>query len=230
MGTRILIAEDDARAAALVTRGLAERLGAETRTVIGGREAVRVARQWKPHLVVLDIGLADGHDGYAVCRELREFSEAGIVMLTGKGRESEKLLGFDCGADDYLTKPFSVAELAARCAAVLRRAAPAPPAGPAAVEGGDVRVDLAARMVTRGGAPVALSKTELKLLLALARHAGKVCAVEDLLVDVWGPEYRDQRGYVEVYVSKLRAKLEADRANPQVVVTVPPLGYMFKGE
>lgn len=228
---RILIAEDDTRTAEVVARGLGQRLDAETRVVRGGRDVVRSARQWEPEIIVLDLSLADGHDGYAACREIREFSCAGIIMLTGKGRESEKLLGFDCGADDYLTKPFSVAELAARCAALLRRAGAAPPAGgPAVVTSGSVTIELDTERVMRDGVHLTLSKTELKLLLVLARHAGKVLAVEDLLLQVWGPEYRDQRTYVEVYVSRLRDKLEPDRAHPAVIVTCAPLGYMFNGE
>jgi len=231
MAPRILIVEDDARTAEAVARGLAQRLEAETRVVAGGREAVRAARQWEPEVIVLDLGLADGHDGYAACREIREFSQAGIIMLTGKGCESEKLLGFDCGADDYLTKPFSVAELAARCSALRRRAGPPPEtAPPRIVRSGTVTVDLEAGRVTRDGEHLVLSKTELKLLLALAAHPGKVLSTEELLLQVWGPEYREQRTYVEVYVSRLRARLEPDRKNPTVIVTCLPLGYTFNGE
>jgi two-component system KDP operon response regulator KdpE len=231
MTARILIVEDDRRWATVVAQALRERLDAETRVAAGGREAVRTARAWQPDLILLDLGLADGHDGYAVCREIREFSKAGIIMLTARERESEKLMGFSAGADDYVTKPPALGELAARCQALLRRAAPSEAApGPQVVRAGDLTIDVGARRVTRDGADLRLSRTELKLLLALARRAGRPVPVEDLLAEVWGPEYRNARSYVEVYVSRLRARVEPDRQHPSVVVTVPPLGYMLRGE
>jgi two-component system KDP operon response regulator KdpE len=166
-------------------------------------------------------------DGFAVAQRVREFSNIPIVMLTAKARESDLLQGFDVGTDDYLTKPFSAKELLARIRALLNRVrlesiAPTQ----ASIQCGPLRIDLARRRVTLNGQGVRLTRTEYNLLRELATHPNRVLLHEELLIAVWGPEYRNDLDYLRAYVRYLRRKLEPEPGTPQLIITYPGVGYM----
>lgn len=225
---RILVVDDEPKVVKLVRLNL-EASGYEVFSTGDGEEAVQLVASRQPDLVILDILLPGKLDGYAVCQRIREFSDVPVIMLTARTREAEKLRGFEAGADDYLTKPFSAAELVARVRAVLKRAG-RQHHSPAVIRSGPVEVDLCGHVVRVGGRRVDLTATEFKVLAELASHAGKVILHEQLLTRVWGPEYRDEVEYLRVYIAHLRRKIEADPANPRVILTVPGVGYMFARE
>jgi two-component system KDP operon response regulator KdpE len=176
-------------------------------------------------VVLLDIGLPFA-SGWQVLAEMRHGRQPPVIMISARGDEQDKVRALDMGADDYLAKPFGTDELLARIRAVLRRAQPPPPA-PGVIRSGDVIADLGAGYVTRAGAEVRLSPTEYLLLAELARHAHEVMDFRTLLQRVWGPTYADERHYLRVFIQRLRIKLEADPAHPQVILTVPGRGYRF---
>jgi two-component system KDP operon response regulator KdpE len=180
----------------------------------------------RPDLLVVDLGLPDG-DGIELIRQLRAFSGAPVIVLSARTAEEDKVEALDAGADDYLVKPFGVAELLARTrAAMRRRATPAMSESPT-VSFADVEVDLASRRVIRAGQPVHLTPVEFRLLTALLRYPDKVLTHRQLLRDVWGPTHIDQSHYLRVYMAHLRQKLEADPARPQHLVTEVGVGYRF---
>jgi len=179
----------------------------------------------QPALVLLDVMLSSSSDGYEVCRRLREFSDVPVIMLTARATEADILKGFDAGADDYLTKPFSAKELIVRVRAVLRRAQRPEEIVSSTVKCGDLEIDFARHIVKARGEPVALTRTEYSLLRELALHPNKIRLHRDLLTAVWGPEYWDDVDYLRAYIRYLRRKLEADPANPRYIVTAPGLGY-----
>jgi two-component system KDP operon response regulator KdpE len=181
----------------------------------------------QPDLVLLDIRLPRGPDGYEVCRRIREFSDMAVIMLTAKAQEGDILEGFDAGADDYLTKPFSAKELVARVKAVLRRTQRAEERVATSFRCGELEIDFARRTVEVRGEEVALTRTEYALLRQLALNANRVMLHQDLLTEVWGPEYRDDVDYLRAYVRYLRRKLEATPSNPQYILTTPGVGYML---
>jgi two-component system KDP operon response regulator KdpE len=181
-----------------------------------------------PDLVILDIVMPK-MDGFEVCRRLREWTQVPIIMLSAKGDESDKVKCLDLGADDYITKPFGKDELIARVRAVLRRAeAAATTSTKPSFACGDVRVNFASRQVTVAGNEVKLTPTEYTLLQELVLNASKVLTHTHLLNKVWGPEYRDEREYLHVFVRRLRSKLETDPTKPRYILTVPGVGYQFK--
>jgi two-component system, OmpR family, KDP operon response regulator KdpE len=206
----------------LLTANLATK-GYEIVTASTGSQGLQLAAQEAPDLVLLDVMLPD-MDGYEVCRRLREFSDVPVLMLTAKAREADKLSGFGSGADDYITKPFSVRELLARVAVALRRSSGAVAREPV-VTAGRITVDLGARRTFLAGEPVDLTATEYGLLAHLAANKGKVLLHEQILRHVWGPEYSDSVDYLRVYVSHLRRKL-GDRQG-RVLRTVTGVGYML---
>jgi DNA-binding response OmpR family regulator len=225
-GATILVVDDEPRYVRWITVNLRAE-GYRVLAAADGEAAVEVTAAERPDLVLLDIGLPR-LDGLAACRQIREFSTVSIIMLTAKAAESDKVAGLDAGADDYLAKPFGPPELLARVRAALRRAryAEAPTSEPL-FRHGDLTIDYARQEVTRGGTTLALTPTEYKLLVQLARQAGRVLLPADLLVAVWGPEYRDETQHVRLYVSRLRQKIEPDPEHPRYVLTKPGIGYMF---
>ena len=178
--------------------------------------------------MLLDLILPGEIDGYEVARRVREFSDVPIIMLTAKVREADILRGFEMGADDYITKPFSAKELLARIRAVLKRAkgevvAPAE----AEIQYGNLKIDLVRRRVTLAGRLVRLTPTEYSLLHELAMHCDQVMLHEQLLAAVWGPENRDDLDYLRAYIHYLRQKLEPDPSNPRIILSSPGVGYML---
>lgn len=177
--------------------------------------------------MLLDIGLPL-LDGLEVCRRVREFSTVPIIMLTARAAEADTVAGLDAGADDYLAKPFGPPELLARVRAALRRARYAEaPAGEPVFRHGDLSIDYTRCEVRRDGAPVSLTPTEYKLLVCLARRAGRVMMPEELLRSVWGPEYGEETQHVRLYVSRLRRKIEPDPERPIHILTRTGIGYLF---
>jgi DNA-binding response OmpR family regulator len=225
----ILVVDDEPRYVRWITVNL-RASGYRVLTAADGQTALDLTAGERPDLVLLDVGLPV-LNGLEVCRRIREFSTVPIVMLTAKAAEADKVAGLDAGADDYLPKPFGPPELMARVRAVLRRAryAESPTAEPV-FQHGDLAIDFARHAVSRGGEPVDLTPTEYKLLVQLARHAGRVLVPEELLTAVWGPEYRDETQHVRLYVSRLRRKIEPDPEQPRYVLTKPGIGYLFAAD
>ena len=194
-------------------------------TVAEGLEAFRTR---SPDLVLLDIGLPDG-DGRDVLRQVRSSSRVPVIMLTARDQEMDRVIGLELGADDYVPKPFSAAELIARIRAVLRRTAAPAPAGESVLEVGDVRMNLDTRTVTRGGGPVELALKEFELLRMLMEEAGRVVRRTDLMDEVWDPNWYGPTKTLDVHVSSLRKKLGDDPANPRYIHTVRGVGFRFAG-
>jgi len=226
MSEKILIVDDEPRVARLVTEVLTA-VGYEVVAAASGKTAVEKVALDQPDLVLLDILLPQGMDGYQVCARIREFSDVPVIMLTAKARDVDVLRGFDVGADDYLTKPFNAKELVARVKAVLRRTYRPESTVTSTLSCGEVEIDFARRAVTVRGQSVALTRTEFELLRRLALSPNRVLSHEQLLTDVWGQEYRNDLDYLRAYVRYLRRKLEADPSNPQLIVNSPGVGYML---
>jgi len=224
---RALVADDEPKLVRLVREVLSS-IGFEVLSTGSGESAIEMAAVEQPDLIVLDIVLRDNTDGYEVARRVREFSDVPILMLTAKSREPDLLRGFEVGADDYLTKPFSSKELVARARALLKRtrAAQGEP-DVSQLECGGLHMDLVRRRVTVAGQEVRLTPTEYKLLYELVIHPGQVMLHEQLLAAVWGEEYRSDLEYLRAYVRYLRQKVETDPAHPLRIVTVPGVGYML---
>ena len=216
--------EDDRalREAVAATAGAA---GYEVTVVVDGLSAVRAVEEGGYDIVLLDIGLPV-MDGWAVLQRLEGRPSPPVIVISARGETSDKVRALDGGADDYLGKPFGSEELLARIRAVLRRTRP-PAAADRVVQVGDVRIDLGRHAVTRGGSDVRLSPTEYLLLAELAAHAGEVLDHRTLLQRVWGPAYAGERNYLWTFVQRLRRKLEADPADPRVIVTEGRRGYCF---
>lgn len=224
---KILVVEDEPKLVQLLRRVLTA-THFQVVTTSKGEIAVEMAALEQPDLILLDLVLAGEMDGYGVARRVREFSDVPIVMLTAKAREADLLRGYEAGTDDYLTKPFSSRELLARVRAVLKRTRREAGAVPEAeIVCGALRLDLARRHVMLGNAEVRLTRTEYNLLRELATHANQVMMHGQLLTAVWGPEYRNDLDYLRAYVRFLRKKLEADPADPKLIVTAPGVGYML---
>lgn len=223
---RILIVDDEPRLIRLVREVLAA-VGYEVLEAADGETGIEMVALEQPDLLLLDILLPRGMDGYQVCRRVREFSNLPVIMLTAKAREADMLEGFDVGADDYLTKPFSAKELIARVEAVLRRSKSPKEIITKKLECGGLEIDFARHQVTVRGQQVRLTRTEYKLLGELAMNANKVMLHQDLLAEVWGPEYRDDIDYLRTYIRYVRQKIEADPSHPRYVLTHTGVGYML---
>ena len=214
---------------AAITEPLAEALAREgwesavAATAAGGLE---LADQLRPELVLLDVMLPDG-SGYDVCRELRRRSEVPIIMLTARGEETDRIVGLEVGADDYVVKPFSARELVARIRAVLRRAQREPAADAEPLEIGDVRLDPARHEASLSGEPLDLTRKEFELLQMLMRNAGTVVSRDQLIDEVWDVNWFGPTKTLDVHVSGLRKKLRDDPAAPRYVHTVRGVGFRF---
>jgi two-component system KDP operon response regulator KdpE len=218
--THVLVVDDEPqflRALETNLRGA----GYEVETATTAQEALTAAGLRPPDAVILDLLLPDG-TGIEVCRELRAWSEAPIVLVSAVGDEAEKIAALDAGADDYVTKPFAMGELLARLRAALRRAGPP---GDPVLEVGPIRVDLDKQSVTVDGRAVHLTPHEYRILRLLALNPGKLLTHRAILQEVWGPAYGAESNYLHVYVSQLRRKLEPDPSRPQYIVTEPGAGY-----
>ena len=224
--SRVLVVDDDPTVAEVVARYL-EREGHAVETVADGRSAIESAAARLPDIVVLDLMLP-GLDGLEVCRRLRGLAPIPVIMLTARGEESDRVLGLELGADDYVTKPFSPRELTARVRSVLRRTdvSVARPVEHGVLRAGRLDVDLLARTATIGAEPIALTQREFDLLAFLMRHPRRAFRREELLAEVWGYTYGDT-STVTVHVRRLREKIEDDPAQPLLVQTVWGVGYRF---
>ncbi|TML71393.1 MAG: response regulator [Actinobacteria bacterium] len=217
---RILVVDDEPQ----ILRALQTNLrgaGYEVFTADTAKAALAEAAARQPDAVILDLVLPDG-SGTDVCRELRTWSSAPVIVLSAVGDEGEKVAALDAGADDYVTKPFGIDELLARLRASLRRAEPT---GEPLITIGDLTVDLEKRSVTVGGERVQLTPHEFALLAMLARNPGKLLTHSAILREVWGPQYGRESHYLHVYVSQLRRKIEPDPTRPRYLITEPGAGY-----
>jgi len=226
MSEKILVVEDEPRVVRLVSEVL-EAVGYQVIAATSGGPAIDMVALEQPDLVLLDILLPHNLDGYEVCRRIREFSPVPVIMLTAKAQEVDMLSGFDAGADDYLTKPFSAKELLARVRAVLRRVRRPEELVTATLTCGELEINFARHAVKMRGEGVSLTRTEYALLRELALNANRVMLHPDLLTAVWGAEYRDDVDYLRAYIRYLRRKLEADPSNPRYILTSPGIGYML---
>jgi two-component system, OmpR family, KDP operon response regulator KdpE len=219
-GARVLVVDDEPqilRALELKLRGA----GYAVETAETAGEAYIKASMRPPEAIILDVLLPDGR-GTEVCRELRAWSSAPILILSAIGEEKEKIAALDAGADDYVTKPFSGDELLARLRAALRRTRPSSEPN---IEIGDLRIDLEKRAVTIEDRPVSLTPIEYDLLRLLAENEGKLMTHPTILREIWGPAYGDESNYLHVYVSHLRRKIEPDPARPRYILNQPGIGY-----
>jgi two-component system, OmpR family, response regulator MtrA len=223
MDARVLLVEDDASIREVAKLGL-EQAGFRVTTAPDGREGLLHFRQGPFDLVVLDVMLPH-LDGYEVCRQIRAESRVPIIMLSAKSDTVDVVVGLELGADDYVTKPFEMAELVARARAAVRRSS-AEPEEPV-IARGELEIDPGAFVARRSGDELKLTATEFKLLLELARRPGQVFTRELLLQRVWGYDYLGDSRLVDVAVQRLRAKVEADPKEPQMIKTVRGVGYRF---
>jgi DNA-binding response OmpR family regulator len=230
MPKKVLVVDDEESLVKLV-QGYLEREGFEVSTANTGERALKLAKTVRPELVVLDVMLP-GMDGVEVCRQIRQFSDAYIIMLTARTEEIDKIVSLSMGADDYVTKPFSPRELVARIKAMLRRPRTASTLDEAQAPQhfGDLVIDLAGFRVLKSQTEVALTPIEYKLLATMASAPGRVFTREQLLERVWGQDYYGDDHVVDVHIASLRKKVEEDTSNPKWIKTVRGAGYRFEAE
>jgi two-component system, OmpR family, KDP operon response regulator KdpE len=223
----VLVVDDETQLRRFLRASL-EGHGLRVIEAVSAREAVSLASSHNPDVVILDLGLPDG-DGLEVARRIREWGTVPIIVVSARGQELDKVAALDAGADDYLTKPFGTLELLARVRVALRHGQHRAP-GPAVTvyEFGELRLDVARHEVSREGAPVHLTPTEFKLLLTLARNAGRVMTHRQLLKEVWGPGSENQTHTLRVHMAELRKKVEAEPARPKWLLTETGVGYRLK--
>ena len=225
----ILVVDDEA----VLVKGIKfnlENEGYQVETGSDGQEAVDKARTGRFDLIILDL-MMPRIDGLQACMKIREFSNVPVIMLTARSEDADKVIGFECGADDYITKPFNILELKARIRALLRRAGQAAQqqSGASRLERGAIAIDTDSRAAWRGGAGVELTAKEFDLIELLMRNPGRVYSRENLLNLVWGYEYIGDLRTVDVHIRRLREKLEPDPANPEYILTKWGVGYYFSG-
>jgi two-component system KDP operon response regulator KdpE len=221
---KVLVVDDEAQ----IRRALGSILSTRGYDVIfasGGREALDLAIEHNPDLVILDLAMPE-LGGLEVCRELRTWYTAPILILSVRGGDPDKIAALDLGADDYITKPFSAGELLARVRALLRRASGRGVPQPV-IAAGDLEIDIARRRVRRAGQEIELTRTEFDILAYLAQNADCVVTQRMILERVWGPEWTDDTQTLRVHVSHLRKKIERDPEGPHYIVTEPGVGYRF---
>ncbi|HTA18815.1 MAG TPA: response regulator [Polyangia bacterium] len=222
----VLIVEDDRKMTRVFATSL-EAVGYQVFEAATGQRAVEEVRTRNPDVILLDLGLPD-IDGLLLVPELRKHSSAAIIVVSAREQETDKVIALDSGADDYLTKPFSVPELLARIRVGLRSRARVGDSAQTLVSFGDFVFDLKARLLRRGERALHLSPTEFKLLATLARHADEVVTTGALLKETWGSAYRTKAGYVRVYMHALRRKIEDDPTRPRFLVSESGLGYRLR--
>jgi len=222
----VLVVEDEAQMRRFLRASLASH-GFQVVEAPTAAEAVAAATSWAPEVILMDLGLPD-LDGIALTKRLREWTKTPIIVISARGRESDKVEALDAGADDYLTKPFGVEELLARIRVAQRHALAARGDTEPLVQVGALKLDLARREVTVGGREVRLTPLEYRLLALLAKHAGKVLTHRYLLSEVWGPGHAEDTHYLRVYMAQLRRKIEADPARPTLLATEPGVGYRLR--
>jgi two-component system KDP operon response regulator KdpE len=194
-----------------------------------GAEGLSLAASHLPDIILLDLGLPD-MDGLEVLKKLREWCQAPVVILSARGREADKILGLESGADDYLTKPFGVGELTARIKVALRHTQAQDKREEPLFTSGDLKVDLAKRFVSKRGEEIHLTPNEWRLLELLVSHPGKLLTQSQLLKEVWGPAGEDNANYLRTYMHQLRKKIEDDSARPVWLMTEPGVGYRLKAD
>jgi two-component system alkaline phosphatase synthesis response regulator PhoP len=227
--TKILVVDDEPSITKSIQYSL-EKEGYQVIVAHTGPDGVELAKQHKPNLVILDVMLPD-LDGYEVCRMIRAEMPVPIIMLTAKGEEIDKVVGLEIGADEYVTKPFSLRELQARVKALLRLVArhhAAKPAEPERIDMGELIIDIARHEVTLNGKPLTLTLKEFELLKLLALNANKVLSREYLIEQVWGYDFAGEGRTVDVHIHWLREKIEKDPNNPVRIQTVRGVGYRFE--
>jgi two-component system KDP operon response regulator KdpE len=222
----ILVVDDEPQITRVLKTTLSS-LGYGIRTAADGDEALQLMKEWTPDLVITDLRMPN-MDGLDLCRRVRTKSHVPIIVLSVKGEERIKVEALDAGADDYVTKPFSINELLARVRAALRRSTAPGQLETSRIEIGDFRVDVAARSVAVRDREVHLTPKEFDLLVYLARHAGKVLTHRTLLAAVWGENSVEQPEYLRVFVGHLRKKLEPEEGAPHYILTEPWVGYRFE--
>lgn len=225
MGKKILIIEDEAKIMRTVRLYL-EQAGYEVVWASDGTQGLATFRHEKPALMILDLNLPGELDGLDVCRAIRRDSNIPIIMLTARTEETDRLIGLELGADDYITKPFSPREVVARVRAVLRRTEQ-PEITPEVVEAADIRADVQRRSVTVAGSPVELTANEFDLLITLMRYPGRVYTRAQLLEATQGTSYEGYERTIDQHVKNLRQKIEPDPRDPRYILTVRSIGYKF---
>ncbi|HVN54124.1 MAG TPA: response regulator transcription factor [Anaerolineaceae bacterium] len=226
MSTRILIADDEPLYNRLLQINLLTE-GYEVITAVNGEEALEMITTHSPDLVILDI-MMPKLDGITACERIRQFSNIPVIMLTARGEEHDRVQGLNVGADDYIVKPFSATELLARVRAVLRRTQTSrDPLQSRFFTHSNLRIDFARAEVWKDDKPVFLSATEYRLLIQFAHHVGQVLTAEQLLVAIWGPQYREDKEILWVSIARLRQKLEDNPHSPVHIVTRAGLGYLM---
>ncbi|HEY3257615.1 MAG TPA: response regulator transcription factor [Gemmatimonadaceae bacterium] len=226
---KMLVVDDEPQIRRVVRNSLASEADGVLEAATGS-EAIALAAAEKPTLIVLDLGLPD-MAGVDVCREIRSWSTAPIIVLSARHSESEKVALLDAGADDYITKPFHAPELQARVRAQLRRRRLSEIVGPSEkIEVPGVSIDLAKPSLKKDGVAVHLTKTEWAVLRTLVRHAGRTLTHRQIFHEVWGNSYGDMQQHLRVHIRSLRRKIEKDSVRPQLIVTEPGVGYRFENE
>jgi two-component system KDP operon response regulator KdpE len=223
---RILVVDDEAQITRVLRTSLSSQ-GYDIRVANDGETALEIMKDWTPDLMITDLSMPN-MDGLELCRRLRPQARFPIIVLSVRGEERTKVQALDAGADDYVTKPFSIEELLARVRANLRRAPALSGEQPTLIEAGDFRIDQAAHKVTVRGREVHLTPKEFDLLVYLARNPGKVITHRALLSAVWGGQSTEQVEYLRVFVGQLRRKLEPEASSPRYIVTEPWVGYRFE--
>ena len=222
---RILVVDDEPQIRRIMRTALIT-AGYEVDDAKTGEEALEKVRTFRPDLLLLDVNMP-GMGGLAACRAIRADTDAGIIMLTVRNSEADKVGALDAGADDYITKPFSTPELLARIRAALRRV-PAPQTSPSKISSGRLEIDFNARTVRNGETTTHLTPKELDLLRYLAERRNEVVKHRELLQAVWGPDYGDQVDYLRVFVNQLRKKIEPNPSTPVYLLTEPWVGYRLQ--
>jgi len=227
VGTRILVIDDEAQIRKLL-RVVLSAHGYEVEEEKNGRDGIVRATMFKPDLLIVDLGLPD-IDGKLVVKEIREWSNVPIIVLTARDEEQEKIEALDLGADDYVTKPFSTGELLARLRVCLRRTSTDAEAEDSVIQCDDLKIDFAKRRVTILDREIKLTPTEYDIVKIMAQNAGRVLTHKQLLKAVWGSEYNEDTHYIRVYIGQIRRKIESNPTQPHYIITETGVGYRFMG-